>query len=218
MNKSRRGAVLPGAAGRQENQFRLLVFLAKSAGKRNDPNQVETPFGLFESEHRVAFDDIPMTGEVKRLKRAVLRDPLSEELDRAAFLDIEVERQPIGRLQNAGFLLLVIEHALSLDFGRHEQHGQIAKLRRRRRARAAEAARHAKQPFVILGEEPAVPPQQFPRYVEKDPLALFRLSGHGDVERDLTDRSAQDPVEPTVAFIEKCRDVPPDVDQRGQRP
>ena len=35
---------------------------------------------------------------MKRLEAALLRDPLSEELDRAAFLDAEVERQPSAPL------------------------------------------------------------------------------------------------------------------------
>jgi len=125
---------------------------------------------------------------------------------------------PFVTCRYASFLLLVIEDALALDLGRHEEQGQIAKFRRRRRAGAAEATRHPEEPLVILGEEPVFPRQQFPRYVEQKPLALLRLSGYGDVERDLPDRSAQDPVEPAVAFVEKRRDVPADLDQRRQRP
>ena len=86
-----------GQADRKTN-FGFLSSLSKGAGQRNDPDQIETPFRLFENEHWVAVDGIPMTGRVKRLEAALLRDPLSEELDRAAFLDAEVERQPSAPL------------------------------------------------------------------------------------------------------------------------
>ncbi len=54
--------------------------------------------------------------------------------------------------------------------------------------------------------------------IEKDPLALLRLSGYHNIERNLTDCSAEDLAEPAVALVEKRCDVPPDLDQQRQLP
>ena len=113
------GTVLPSPACGQEYESRLLF--TECVRKCADLDAILASFRSFEADERFAFDNIAMAREVKRLERPILRDPLPQELDRAALFDHEVESEALCRLQDRGFLLLVTEYPLSVDFGRHEQ-------------------------------------------------------------------------------------------------
>ncbi len=210
----RRGAMLAGAAGRQEHQCRLLALLAERRGEPGNPGAGAAPFGLFEQQEGAVLVDVAVTGEVQRPERPVLRDALDQEFDGTALFDIEGEIERFGRLQDRTFLLLVVQDALAFDLGSHEQQRQIAIGRCRGRARSAETPGNTEQPLLVLGEESPVPCQQFPGHVEQQPFALFRPSRHRDVERDFPGAAIENPVKPMVALVEEGRDVLPDLDQR----
>ncbi len=79
------------------------------------------PFRGFEGDERFAFHDIAVAGEVKRVERPVLRDALRQEFDAPLSSTLRLRSRPFVACRIAGFLLLVIEDALPLDLGCHEQ-------------------------------------------------------------------------------------------------
>src|SRR6185312_8129725 len=80
-------------ASREKHQCGLLRLLAQGLAEGGDGGEIEPPFRAFQSEDRLAFHDVAMTGEVKRLERPVQREPLLQELPRSAL----PRRQGSGR-------------------------------------------------------------------------------------------------------------------------
>jgi hypothetical protein len=112
-------------------------------------------------------------------------DALPQKFDGAALLDTQIESGRLRRLQDRRLLLLVIQNALPLDLGRHQEQRQIAIGGHRWLLQPTEPPGDAEEPFIVRRKEDPLRRQQLPRHIEKDSLPLFRGSGYHDLERDL---------------------------------
>ena len=154
-----------------------------------------------------------MTGEVNRLEGPVLRQALLQELARPALLNGKIEGERLGRLEDRGLLVLVVQRALAFDLGRHEQQRHVPERGCDRLGRLlAETPCHPEQALLVRCQEHALRRQKLPGDIQKRPFALGRIGRNRDLELDLTD-TVEDAIEPAVAFVQKSRDLLPDASE-----
>ncbi len=155
-----------------------------------------------------------MAGQVQGLEGAVEAHASGQELERPALLDLDMRERRAAvlcprRLEDRGFLRLVVEVALPLRRRRHEHQGEIGMVSRRRLLRHAAAPRHHEQ-LQRLGQERALPAEHFPGRREQ---GLGERPGARRIDPDL-----QRPLRLRQPAVERAALVEPGEDLRADAP
>ena len=200
-----RGRALGGPAGRQEHQRRAAF--AEGGHEVGGPRLALEALRILQHERRLAVPNGAVAGEVQSLDRPFGGEARHQKVETAALLDPKVQRQPLGRAEDAGLLAVMVEPGRTLGLRRHEHQEQIAVGRLQGDVRLAQPARQDEGPLGISGEKVCTVREQFPGHVEKGLAGLVRRRAGRKLQapfagppRQRTEPAAA-PVQPAVELL-----------------